>query len=624
MNHSVTDAPSPGASPRSDRTSIAWLLAIAAWVGLGYGMIEGVESFILSLLPHGLSWQNGNSAQALMYMPVLYFLAYQVIGLAFVPLALTVRKGWWDLVLVFLLVALSAYLAARNQRVVFNQTSSMILGVGIGVVATRIYRKKRERWRGVMVRRLPIMAGLAAALIGGTFFTLRIHESRQLAALPQPEKGRPNVLLIIMDTQRGDHLSSYGYHRPTSPSLDSLATQGMLFEQAYATSSWTLPSHASIFTGRMVHEHQAGAANRRALPTTYPTLAERLGEQGYATGGFTANIFWTPRHTGLNRGFITYADYYGTPGDAMNRMALVRDMKTVQQWLGLFDIRGRKRAGDINAEFLGWLDRIEGRPFFAFLNYFDVHSPYLPPPSFAGRFGEIREDMQPRRLEIGDAKDHKQSPERIAYKLDRYDESMLSVDHQLGLLMAELGRRGVLDNTIVIVTADHGEHFGEHGIVEHGASLYAQETRVPLIIRYPPSIPAGSRATYPVILSNLPATITSLAGIADTTFPGRSVVLAPDTPGPLAVPLVAEMAGNTGGNDPPNWPASKGWVKSLVADRWHFLLMENGEVELFDLIADPAEANNLAATAAGQVTVERMRKDLQAISPTTRQRASNR
>lgn len=589
---------------RKASTPVTRLLAIAAWIGLGYGIFEGTESFILSLIPNALSWRNGNSVEAMMVMPVIYLVAYLALGFLLLPLALLIRRTWWDVVLVFLLGSLSGYLAAKTSGSIVQWTC-IILGLGIGTAAVRLYRKHRERWSAGVVRWLPAMVAVALSVIGGTFFTARLVESRRLAALPAPTANRPNVLLIVLDTQRADYLSSYGYHRTTTPHLDSLAAQGVLFERAFASSSWTLPTHASLFTGLMGFQHRSEDGPRMMFRAGPMTLGKMLSREGYATGGFVANTYNAGRHTGLARGFGIYKDYYGTLGDALHRATIVRDFGKVQELLGAVDVQGRKRASHVNRDFLRWLGRIQGRPFFAFLNYFDVHAPYLPPKPFEGRFGTIRPEFKAKRLEIGNQVKLSQSSEKLAYQIDRYQEAMLYLDDQLGKLFADMKRRGMLDNTIVIVTSDHGEHFGEHGITEHGASLYTQETWVPLIIRFPSRIPPGMRVATPVSTTNVAATITSLAGMRDA-FPGRSLLLPAEAPGPVAVPVLSEMA-KKGGNDPKEWPASKGWLKSLVVDRWHYIWLENGQEELFNLATDIPEANNLAAAPEHAAALEDFR-----------------
>jgi arylsulfatase A-like enzyme len=321
-----------------------------------------------------------------------------------------------------------------------------------------------------------------------------------------------------------------------------------------------------------------------------------------------ANIFWTGRHTGLARGFLHYEDYYGTVVDALQRMTLVRDIPAVVGWrVGAGELRGRKRASQINGDFLGWLDRLDGRPFFAFLNYMDVHVPYLPPAPQAGRFGPIRPELRSPSGEAGDQSQETFSAEPMTFRIDRYDESTLYLDEQIGELLDQLERRGLIEKTVIVVTADHGEHLGEHGLVEHGKSLYAMETRVPLILHYPGVSPV--RVTSPVSTINLAATIAALADLPDSPFPGQSLVAAPESARIEAIPVVSEMGG-TGVRDA---PAGKGWLKSLVSGQWHFIIRQNGTAELFDISRDTAETTNLAATPQGQEVAQDLRARLERI-----------
>ena len=461
---------------------VGHLMAMGASLGLLYGLFEGAESFFLSLYPQGRSWQTGNSVEAVLFMPAFYVVAFSVITLGIVALSRVIKRAWWDFVLVALLGVLSGYFAFRNQGHLFSETSCILLGLGVGSVAYRAYRKHHAVWSKALLRGLPVIGGIAALIGGGAYFIPRLIEARQLSALPTPTGNPPNVLLLVIDTQRADPLSSYGYRRRTTPHIDSLAAQGTLFEEVFAPSSWTLPSHASMFTGRLVHEHGAGDLNKRRLGPEYQTLAEALGARGFATAGFVGNVFWTGRHTGLARGFQHFEDYYGTLGDAVARTTLGRRLAPVREALGWVDIPGRKRARDVNGEFLTWLDRTGHRPFFAFLNYMDVHAPYLPVSEYEGRFGVLRPEFRPTALDIGAERHTFPPPDKLAYLIDRYDECLLYLDDQIGRLLAELARRGMLERTLVILTSDHGEHLGEHNIINHAASLYTQEIQVPLIL----------------------------------------------------------------------------------------------------------------------------------------------
>ena len=257
-------------------------------------------------------------------------------------------------------------------------------------------------------------AGLVLVVAGSVLAGDWLKERRE-AGRPLPPAGSPNVLLIVMDTVRADHLSLYGYHRATTPKLEQLAKRGIRFDKVRATAPWTLPSHASLFTGRWPHE--LGVEWMTPLRAGFPTLAEYLGSHGYATAGFAANTLFCSYDTGLDRGFTHYEDYElgplapsGRPWWSTSpsrplfatgrvprprlRRGPVAPPARRPCWDSIL-ARDRISAQAINRKFLDWLSRRRepGRPFFAFLNYFDAHSPYVPPTVAAHRFG-----LRPRNL----------------------------------------------------------------------------------------------------------------------------------------------------------------------------------------------------------------------------------
>src|SRR5262249_48372560 len=287
----------------------------------------------------------------------------------------------------------------------------LIFSMGIGsclVPALERHPGGSRRW---MIARFAGLVGVVLTLAGWVFGGDWLKQWRE-AGRPVPPAGSPNVLVIVLDTVRADHLSLYGYERPTSPTLERLAQRGICFQEARATAPWTLPSHASLFTGRWPHELAVQWAT--PLGGTFPTLAGYLGQHGYATAGFVANTLYCSYDTGLDRGFTHYEDYVlqhlspfrtarlvdlslKTVADLCVALSLSLDMGVFRPWqesllaslLTRLEAHDRKDAGSINREFLGWLSRRErsGRPFFAFLNYYDAHSLYLLPPGAVYRFG---------------------------------------------------------------------------------------------------------------------------------------------------------------------------------------------------------------------------------------------
>ena len=436
----------------------------------------------------------------------------------------------------------------------------------------------------------------AGAAIGAVAIGVRgaaiIDERRAIAAIPTLSKRPPDVLLVVLDTVRASSLSLYGYAKPTSPGLERLAKQALTFRRAIAPASWTLPSHASMFTGRWPHELSTGPWS--ALDTTYPTLAEYLRDRGYLTAGFVANREYCSYEFGLSRGFVHYEDYRTTPGQAllytsagqtaMQRSELVQSLRT-------YDNFGRKSAEQLTEDFLRWRARQTGdRPVFAFLNYWDAHDPYTPPRAYAARFA-------PPGTHGGAPPTEVPPPDELAGLQGHYDAGIAYADAQVGVLTDELARRGALENTILMVLSDHGEHFGEHGLMLHGGSLYTQEIHVPFLLAYPGVVPVAAEHSAAVSLRNLPATVVDLVGLRkDAPFPGQSLRATWET-ATYTDPVISEA--DRVGHLTEQYPAAKGKLESLVQDDFHYIRREfDGSEEIYNLADDPAEAHNLIETAA--------------------------
>jgi arylsulfatase A-like enzyme len=498
------------------------------------------------------------------------------------------------------------------------------------------------------VRRLvrassPLAVGLVLILAAASWGGGRIREWRQ-GATPMPAPGSPNVLLVVLDTVAAEHLSLHGYQRPTSPSLVELAGRGIRFDRAQATSSWTLPSHASLFTGRWPHEHSAGWLT--PLDETFPTLAEFLGSRGFATAGFIGNYSYCAAGSGLERGFAAYEDYIFPRLTAFKAASLVhrtvdgiREAERfledrldidifrapVERLFRLFNA-DRKEAVGINRELLDWLARRRQpeRPFFAFLNYYDAHSPYELPSGRIHRFGTQLVD--PRDVDMiqewWPLDKTVISPRDVAFAHDAYDDCIADLDEQLGRLFDELGRRGILDTTWVILAGDHGESFGEHaGVFCHGSSLYQTELHVPLVIVPPGGLPSKRVVTEPVSLRDLAATIVDVMDIeSGSPFPGRSLARFWDgssPPGAIpAEPALSEVVPidprhpNVLEMVKPHWP-----MAAVIEGAWSYIRREaDGREELFHLPEDAGQSQDLASSSAARPDLERMRGTLNGLT----------
>jgi arylsulfatase A-like enzyme len=408
-------------------------------------------------------------------------------------------------------------------------------------------------------------------------------------------------------------VSAYGYARDTTPSLDALARRGVLFEHAFANSSWTLPSHASLLTGQLPPEH--GADWLDAMRPDVLTLPEALAALGYRTAAFAANASYVAPEWGLGRGFARFDVYGASIAAAVSGTAHGRRLalNTLPR-LGYFDIPGRKRASDVNREFLEWVDRGSSKPFFALLNYLDVHDPYLTTEPYQRRYSadpargdRINFQFQPHRFRRTETL----TPAEIRAELDAYDGCLAYLDARLGELFAAIADRDLDRNTVLIVTSDHGEAFGDHGLFGHGNSLYLEALRVPLIVRWTGRVPEGLRVGEPVGLERVAATVGDLLGQGPSrwSFPGASLAVSWNRPagaGPSQVwPVLSDVTGQPHG--PVGYPTTGRSLRSVITQDWHLIASSSGDMELFAWRTDPAEQVNLAQTAAGQAAIARLR-----------------
>jgi arylsulfatase A-like enzyme len=515
-----------------------------------------------------------------------------------------------------LLLSLIAFLDL-SSRLRLELWATFIISVAMAVQLVRLVRSRPDGFLRLVRRTvgwlMAILAGTILVTYGGRVWS----EYRQQANLPPP-LGAQNVLLIVWDTVRAANTSLHGYRRPTTPNLLRLASGGVRFDRAFASSSWTLPSHASMLTGRWPHE--LGVNWKTPVRDGVPTLAGYLASHGYSTAGFVANLDYCSRETGLARGFAHYEDFSYSVLDTFNRYIALGRRIDNSAWTSTIDAAverktGRwydliprskehlKNADAINDAFLKWLGKQpkNGRPFFAFLNYNDAHTPYEVPEKSIPGFGlRPRSSRQRQTLNGFTAIDKTRlSSDDVQLATDVYDDCILYLDRRLGLLLDELSRQGVLDNTLVVVTSDHGEHLGDHGLFFHGGSLYRQLVQVPLLILGKSGIPVGRTVVEPVSLCDLPATLIDLLGLGpDHPFTGRSLARywQPRSPGVplLADPLLMETTKPeliiNGGRE----PAARGPMKALVAAGMHYIQMGDGSEELYNINSDVEEKDNLA------------------------------
>jgi arylsulfatase A-like enzyme len=635
-------APSSLRDAPTGRPGLISLIGLATWCGLVAGLLE-VATIVARKRVFDPNHHDEMSHHFVWLIPatnVVVFLALAV-PMYFASCAWPSRGRW------LLSRGLCAFTILPLVLVGFPRIYGLAWLVVVLGLATRLVpliERHEALFRRLVQLAFPVVALTVATLAASTVVGDWINQSREHArSLPPP--GSPNVLLVVMDTVAAGHMGLNGYPRSTSPTLVELAERGVRFDSARSASSWTLSSHATMFTGRWLHDLSVGWFT--PLDRTYPTVAEYLGTRGFATSGFVANYSYCARDSGLARGFTRYQDFIFPRLTCFKMSALVsRALAGIQaiedfleqslryarfrpylKYLWWLLDTDRKGAAEINREFVDWLSRRSQpeRPFFAFLNYYDAHSPFQIGPGRMHRFGAVATENRQRDLIQNWWETDKSvlSSREIDFAIDAYDECIADLDEQLGVLFDELEHRGVLGNTWLFIVSDHGESFGEHaGVFCHGTSLYQTEIHVPLLI-VPPGGTAKRVVKETVSLRDLAATIMDVTGsTADSPFPGESLTRfwqQHPAPGSLIAapsPGLAEVVPNDPLNQNPASIAKRTWPLGGLADQdWSYIRRE-GDVreELFHLSEDKNEQKNLAADPAARARLDHMRDILKKLT----------
>jgi arylsulfatase len=406
-------------------------------------------------------------------------------------------------------------------------------------------------------------------------------------AEPPPSGPTPNIVFVLIDTLRADHLGVCGCSEGHSPNLDAIAAEGVIFDRAVAQSPWTQPSVASLFCSRYPSVHKVldyrqavdgvveGGEKVAVFDDKFSTLAESLWNRGYATAAFVANPFVT-REFGFAQGFEHFDASFArntTPGGVVNDAAVA--------WL-------RRRSGD--------------RPFFVYLHYMDPHGPYEAAPEFLAPLLEQVERMPNKRIltdEEFENLDWLRMPPQVYKDLDRhrrlerfqeywaarYAAGVRQADHYLGELRSRLMEMNLWNDTYVIITADHGEALCEHGFWDHGWSVYETDLHVPLVLRWPGVLPAGKRVSQTVqLIDVMPTLLEQLELPPPAGLQGASLApwLAGEPPSAAAIAFAEGI--KRGLEQKAVYAGSWKLIKTDVIDR----------VQLYNLVEDPGERNDLA------------------------------
>lgn len=432
-----------------------------------------------------------------------------------------------------------------------------------------------------------VMLTFCALLVSPVTFLLtrESYEADAYEAEETTDHDVSHVILITIDTLRKDALSAYGGERVETPTIDGFASDGVLFENAYSSSSWTLPSFSSIMTGLPVTVHKTARADSM-LQDEFTTLAERLRDSGYHTAAIVDNFFLHPEYN-VGQGFIEY-DYHPKRQKAINSFGA-----TVVNKLSPGFLRNYTSTRELTDISVKWLKENRDRDFFLWLHYYDPHLPYAPPWEYISKDAVKDDGIGYIFDSIKEVRSGHFSPNEAQRKWIRelYDAEVRYVDHELGRFIAALKQYGIYDDALIILTSDHGEEFWDHGGFEHGHTLYNEVINVPLVIKLP-GMKSGERRSEEVGTRSIPATVLDVAGVEH----GSDSMMAESL-----TPLLQE--GRAGYSLPPitstgvlyyeNKESVVFWGSKFIRS------MVSGHEELYDLKTDPGERNRLPLAQNG-------------------------
>jgi arylsulfatase A-like enzyme len=435
-------------------------------------------------------------------------------------------------------------------------------------------------------------------MAGGRLYLLTLA----MLALGCRAERPPNVCIVVIDTLRTDRVGWLSGDRGVTPFLDTLADRAFVFPHAYAASSWTSPSIASLWTSRYPSQHHVTSAFS-VLADSERTLAEMLAKRGYVTGGFSANPLVSTQ-LGYQQGFDRYEAT--APGAQAGLWAV------------------KERADKLNAKALAWLDEVRGgpragAPVFLYLQYMEPHFPYIPPRPFVAKSFARHDDGDRLHRTFADmlrekSRWAKPDPEALAVMEALYDGEVMSVDEGVRDLFAELTKRGILDDAIVVVTSDHGEEFLDHGGMGHGLTLYEEVARVPLFLRLPGQA-ARQDVDEEVSLLDVTPTLLDLLGILrPATVEGRSLASRLRSPslrryvGVLVEWLYGHRGPRHGGTYSELDTGAAGETvrhhRATVLDARKVIVTADGTLETYDLRHDPREQETGRLTPAEVTAVQ--------------------
>ncbi|HLH42501.1 MAG TPA: sulfatase [Bryobacteraceae bacterium] len=589
---------------------IAMLMAAYAAIGLALGAIAGLVAPAMPQRLASLTLALAFLVNLISARPLARS-EYIAVAVALFLLAALPQKRFQFLASPWT-VSLLLLAAPWISREALDSRPSAVLKTGLSLLLIAFVAGLGWIWSRVRNGRAPALGSqAAAAMLAAGIFAGAVEIAKRPGPVRvdtpalAPGVKKPNVLLITMDTVRADHTSLYGYERDTTPNLRKFAQSATLYTRAIATSDFTLPTHASLFTG--LYPNWSGALappNADARHVANPlrsdktTLAEILRGQGYWTAESAANFGFLAPWTGLTRGFA--ASDLRRPLDlsTSNRpfylRALARRLLTLVANMGRLD-RTSVSAFDINRRVLEFLDaaKASGAPFFLFVNYMDAHLPYVPDPPFDRRYPGLDRRFIPagvsalnKQVNAGARRLTAAETEHI---VSQYDGGVAEEDAAIGDLLARLRESGLYDGALIVITADHGNAHGEHGLLDHFLGFVYQElVHVPLAIKYPGQRAAARSDDLVSQVDILPTILDSLQLKPGPEVQGRSLLKPAPESGAIVFSQGTRNVLTGAGN-----PRFGGLRRAIFSGSMKLILWTAGPPEMYDLAADPAERRNL-------------------------------
>ena len=528
---------------------------------------------------------------ALILMPLVFVMAWLVPPTA----QNTAQRWWWErafpaaVIIGFLLPAARVPLLAALARwgrpglIGWGLAGSLLTwGVLLGLFG------RRRRTVRILLTCAVLEIGFTAIAVSGMAVDAIVRPHDEAIAQPPASPQAPNILLVSIDSLRRDHVHCYGYPRDTTPVIDTLARDGTMFRTVVSPASWTLPAHLTLLTSLPPEEHGVvddGSSVRESVVF----LAEVLWRSGYTTAGFVSAPYLDAAY-GFSQGFDHYDDYTVAKATFKASDSETKTSPALEtlagDWLTQWNHDGRQR------------------PFFIFLHMWDVHYDYTPPAPYDTMFDPDYHGSVDGRNFIHNEQVHAGMDARdLAHVIALYDGEIRFTDTYLGRVLGRLRGLGVLDNTLVVVTADHGDEFFEHGRKGHAKTLYDESVLVPLVMRFPPKVPAGTVVDSQVRLMDVGPTILALVGLGRPQDFGSKRLRGAEAPQDLsrwmnaARPAALPPLTAFGDLELADAPAQ---ITSIRTDGHKLIepLHDSARAELYDLQTDPGEHANLTDVGA--------------------------